>query len=559
VVLHQQAPQLMLIGVCRTFVFSAGLPGLVLWCLGVPAVFGLVLFRQRHRLHEERVLASLGFLFAGYKPRMYCWETVIMLRKLAVVAATTLVTSSQNSFMRLILCLGIIWISLLLQACSCWLHSGRYLWIWLDRDLQSASCGCQRAGRTVPAYSLAHCRLQIVLKPYSERILNRMELVSLVTASITIYLAAFYVVPFQFSKGFLTMVTVIMLCVNGAVMLWFAITIIRAGAKTILKQIGAMDAEEEQVRPLDCMSACIHAVGCLLTSLLGSTLLHASLRTARVEARGAGISTAVYRNFAACNHREVDGIANCVAVCVQLKLRHLKKAPSQALRQARLKLRLLRRWRNGAKGVHPAPPRRSRPSCASAAPRSAALSLSMPGALGDAARLREVRGSSARAAHDEGVRPGSASHESRCESTVALQPPPRLLPPGAQSKGESSAHLQGSPEGRRGLGHRGIECAASAGGTGELAVLGAAARPPEAEAPPAFVFTGGLTAAAAPAGESRAPRTHGSRRIVSRSRSPARSASPGPPVGSLQVAPDGEQQGHGSGPSAGQRAKRERG
>ena len=98
------------------FMLAVGLPGLIGWCLGVPAAFCWILFRQRRRLHMRSVAASLGFLYAGYQPRMYCWEMVIMVRKLAVVAATSLVHARQQSFMRLILCLGIIWISLLLQV-----------------------------------------------------------------------------------------------------------------------------------------------------------------------------------------------------------------------------------------------------------------------------------------------------------------------------------------------------------------------------------------------------------------------------------------------------------
>ena len=89
--------------------------------------------------------------------------------------------------------------------------------------------------------------MQLWLKPYMFAILNRMELVSLITASITIYLAAFYTVPYEFSRGFLTAVTVAMLLVNVAVMVWFALAIVRAGAKSFLKQIGAMEAGEERV------------------------------------------------------------------------------------------------------------------------------------------------------------------------------------------------------------------------------------------------------------------------------------------------------------------------
>jgi hypothetical protein len=96
--------------------------------------------------------------------------------------------------------------------------------------------------------------MQIVMKPYAWPILNRVELVSLVTTSVTIYLAAFYTVPYEFSRGFLMAVTVVMIAVNVGVMAWFGLAIVRAGAKSFLKQIGAMHADEEEVRC--CAAAC---------------------------------------------------------------------------------------------------------------------------------------------------------------------------------------------------------------------------------------------------------------------------------------------------------------
>ena len=58
---------------------------------------------------------------------MYCWEMAVMVRKLAVVAAASLVSASQQAFLRLILCLAIVWVSLLLQARSPLLFSSFFV------------------------------------------------------------------------------------------------------------------------------------------------------------------------------------------------------------------------------------------------------------------------------------------------------------------------------------------------------------------------------------------------------------------------------------------------
>jgi hypothetical protein len=103
---------------CRAFVLFAGVPGLLLWCAGVPLLTLLVLTRQRAKLHQDDVLAFYGFLYAGYHPRLYFWEVAVMLRKFAVVAATSLVSTNGSGFARVTLCLGVVWIFLIAQVCS---------------------------------------------------------------------------------------------------------------------------------------------------------------------------------------------------------------------------------------------------------------------------------------------------------------------------------------------------------------------------------------------------------------------------------------------------------
>lgn len=95
-----------------------GIPGLLLWCVGVPVLFLGVLWRERLKLHQEDVRAYLGFLYIGYRQEHYYWEVMVILRKFAVVAVTTVVHSRGMSRLRLMLMLGIVWLALVMQVAS---------------------------------------------------------------------------------------------------------------------------------------------------------------------------------------------------------------------------------------------------------------------------------------------------------------------------------------------------------------------------------------------------------------------------------------------------------
>lgn len=107
----------------RTLAAAVGAPGLVFWCAGVPALTLLVLHRQRARLHQDDVLAFYGFLYAGYQPRLFFWEVAVMLRKFFVVAATSLVSTSDSGFTRVTLCLGTVWVFFIAQVRRVSLHA----------------------------------------------------------------------------------------------------------------------------------------------------------------------------------------------------------------------------------------------------------------------------------------------------------------------------------------------------------------------------------------------------------------------------------------------------
>ncbi|CEM30150.1 unnamed protein product [Vitrella brassicaformis CCMP3155] len=64
--------------------FTLSLVGMVLWTAGLPIAMYLILRQHRHRLHEESVMARFGFLFAGYEPDFYWWESWAMFRRIIV-------------------------------------------------------------------------------------------------------------------------------------------------------------------------------------------------------------------------------------------------------------------------------------------------------------------------------------------------------------------------------------------------------------------------------------------------------------------------------------------
>ena len=216
---------------------------MLLWCIGVPATLYGILFRARKRLHESTAVASLGFLFAGFKPSLPFWEVSIMVRKLAVVAVVSLVNDAQLRFVRLILCLGVVLLALMFQVrCS---HRPFCQWAAAPALWFAGVCSHTFQGkrpRGVAGWA------QVGWKPYKHSVLNNMEAVSLIATSVTMYLASFFTVDNSFSRGFLATVGMALIVGNALVMAWFVVNIVHAGTKTVLKRIGAMEAHEDEAR-----------------------------------------------------------------------------------------------------------------------------------------------------------------------------------------------------------------------------------------------------------------------------------------------------------------------
>lgn len=72
---------------------AVGIPGLLLWSVGVPLAVASYLTRHRARLAEPLFTVNFGFLYSEYREEAYYHECMVYLRKLGIVAALVLMPS----------------------------------------------------------------------------------------------------------------------------------------------------------------------------------------------------------------------------------------------------------------------------------------------------------------------------------------------------------------------------------------------------------------------------------------------------------------------------------
>ena len=73
---------------------GAGMAGLF-YMIGVPMTFVFMLKRYRHLLYDPQFFSKYGFLFDGLRDSRSWWESLLMLRKLLVLAVSVLITNAQ--------------------------------------------------------------------------------------------------------------------------------------------------------------------------------------------------------------------------------------------------------------------------------------------------------------------------------------------------------------------------------------------------------------------------------------------------------------------------------
>ena len=66
------------------FLFGAGAAAFLCYAIGIPALSSLALWAVRGSLEDDTVRQRYGFLYSSYHTRVYFWEIVIMVRKVAL-------------------------------------------------------------------------------------------------------------------------------------------------------------------------------------------------------------------------------------------------------------------------------------------------------------------------------------------------------------------------------------------------------------------------------------------------------------------------------------------
>jgi hypothetical protein len=123
------------------------LPACLLWGFGIPAYSFAKVYLNRKRLGAPEVKEELGYLYNGYLSHAYYWESVILFRKVGMVALATV---------------------------------------------------CALAGRKVQAmlvfaFIIGAGALQCIVRPFMTDALNGLELTSILGLTISIYSGIFFV------------------------------------------------------------------------------------------------------------------------------------------------------------------------------------------------------------------------------------------------------------------------------------------------------------------------------------------------------------------------------
>ncbi|GFR39670.1 hypothetical protein Agub_g141 [Astrephomene gubernaculifera] len=154
---------------------AVGFPGLVLFCLGVPAASAAWLRHsaRRGRLNDRDFSDRYGFLYEDYSRQYYFWESVIMLRKLLVVGLL-IVTNSEDDIVQVLSVLGVVVFAGALHA---------------------------------------------VCRPFETPRFNRLESLSLGATALILYLSCFFLVdlPDRAKEG----LSVIIVLINVGMLGWF--------------------------------------------------------------------------------------------------------------------------------------------------------------------------------------------------------------------------------------------------------------------------------------------------------------------------------------------------
>ncbi|PNH03976.1 hypothetical protein TSOC_009905 [Tetrabaena socialis] len=76
-------------GIHHQIYMPIGVASTVAFCLGLPLIYFLLVWRCRHNLKDVSVQIKYGFLYVQYKPRFFWWAAVLQVQTLALVTVQT--------------------------------------------------------------------------------------------------------------------------------------------------------------------------------------------------------------------------------------------------------------------------------------------------------------------------------------------------------------------------------------------------------------------------------------------------------------------------------------
>lgn len=146
-----------------------GLPMLVVWVIGMPALALLILFKNRKNLDDWKVKKYFLILYQGLKEDKFYWEFVNTFRKFLILVFNVFL-SSYSPYYRILLAIIALFVIL---------------------------------------------RIQQRIKPYKDPDNNRVEMLAIIAGIVTLYCALVFVVEENSISGFYNFSLGILFCVNA--------------------------------------------------------------------------------------------------------------------------------------------------------------------------------------------------------------------------------------------------------------------------------------------------------------------------------------------------------
>lgn len=97
------------------YAINIALPGLIIWCITIPAICMFILIRNKRFLNEVPMRLRFGFLYNGYSSRYYYWEFIILYKKMIIIFLKDYLGNISQSIQALT-AISVLLLSLYLQS-----------------------------------------------------------------------------------------------------------------------------------------------------------------------------------------------------------------------------------------------------------------------------------------------------------------------------------------------------------------------------------------------------------------------------------------------------------